>query len=691
MTLPSGALGVWYANQYASSPRAYIPNSATATAAQPNLTTLSRRNFANLTCWSSSSLSITDANATAPDGSGDASTISGTGEWYLTPQPLSVFPLPAGNYTLAINVKYVSGDANFQLGFFPNNLTTFTATGSWQRFSTTINWGGGSSFPIILADGLNATSSFIICDFELYAGTSDLGPNPLAGHMYLCNADGSPGASVSNNLIDFSTGKFGAIQFNSTSATLNAFTCIYVGKLANSGVSGIQCVVSYAGNGGASFKNFAVFNESNSPSQTGAGMYVNGGAIGFTQNLGSGTDLVGQNASIFTHTYDGATANTWVNDVKLLSNTTAGSFTNITAYDLFVGIVDQTIFFSGYQITAVALWPSALSDAQVQQAVNTLIAQANIDRIPLTWQSQKTVLFIGDSITEGFGASPGFAYLVPSSANPIIKMGNYGQSGARTDTYSFLSINVATIARAITNNRNCYCQVFFGANDLAAAIGLNAFLANLRGICVTLQQAGAVVFLTTVLPRTAAPAIDEGVRAQANAAIRSYVGTYCSAVVDFASDPIMGSFANSGNTTYYQDGVHPTTLGHTLLAPYSIAAINTPFKPLSGYTTLNSVPAKYFSKKHYNELLDEMRGNAIAARQAIEDFSEKDLAELNFKSAKDDFERHETALYSNVTAANHFKLTEAKERQDRARKDRDHHYFMEVVKREWEKHGAKKH
>lgn len=102
-------------------------------------------------------------------------------------------------------------------------------------------------------------------------------------------------------------------------------------------------------------------------------------------------------------------------------------------------------------------------------------------------------------------------------------------------------------------------------------------------------------------------------------------------------------------------------------------------------TTLTNVPGKHFTKKQYGDLLSEIRDEAIAANQLLEGLSEKDRADLDFDVARAEFEE----LESSLGPTNYAKAMDAKEKLDKARKARDHHYFMEIVNKEWAKYKNK--
>lgn len=122
--------------------------------------------------------------------------------------------------------------------------------------------------------------------------------------------------------------------------------------------------------------------------------------------------------------------------------------------------------------------------------------------------------------------------------------------------------------------------------------------------------------------------------------------------------------------------------------------------PLDTTTTLTNKHGRYFSRRDYAEWLARIVGENEESRAEFDRFiheaeverslSNKDRAQRDFSGAEEELNQHEDALFKNVTASNHAKLVEAKERRDRARKERDHHYFMDIVNKEWAKHNESK-
>ena len=106
------------------------------------------------------------------------------------------------------------------------------------------------------------------------------------------------------------------------------------------------------------------------------------------------------------------------------------------------------------------------------------------------------------------------------------------------------------------------------------------FLSDYAAYCDARRAAGWKVAVVTILPRISDVSDSfNSRRSTINAAIATWVGVHCDAIVDFAADPTMGpnSAANgvsTYNATYYADGVHPTNAGHVILETVYRAVIN---------------------------------------------------------------------------------------------------------------------
>jgi hypothetical protein len=138
---------------------------------------------------------ITDNNGVGWDGSNEASTLNmtspgGTNPWQIGYSDNS--NLPAGTYTIAVNVKSNSGSNevfrfNESVGFSP----TQTATTSWTRVKHTFT--AASPFSItnesLMADFVtnpyadSKNANLIAMDLDLYPGSTDLEPVAPDSHF----------------------------------------------------------------------------------------------------------------------------------------------------------------------------------------------------------------------------------------------------------------------------------------------------------------------------------------------------------------------------------------------------------------------------------------------------------------------------------------------------------------------------
>lgn len=593
--LATGSTGLWYADSLITSPVPYIPNSAKTSTIQ-NLVPAQRRQFADASnLYNSTNLTVTDSNAVAPDLSNDASTITFGGGtfWFLQPGGGGGnFLTLTGTYTVGLWVKWLgTGSANFKLGEFNSaQMTLYTATGSWQRFSTTTVFASPTlcRFMMLTPDSTSA-ANFAIIDFDVFAGASDLGTQPQDGHQYLIDAAGLPtSAGVSGNLIDFSNGSFWGIgQFPITSYS-SGITAIAIAELiATGGNGGFQVIASNLPSPQTTAWQQFAFGSAYSSSNGGPGMWV--GTTKLAQTLaGNGAsdtngqqspnlyDQVGQGLSAMTFTYDGSTiAENWINDVKLMSAPASSS--PATFGDIAFGGLFLSGFFSGYKVYSIAVWPRKLSDQEVAESVAYLRNKAATAGLTTIQSTQRTYFVIGDSISEGvngnYGA-PGYAFLASASVAKKVKGADWGVGGSTATSTMFASNISPLIPAALAGGRTCIVSVFYGANDLANAASATPFLNNLSALLDSVRATGAKVIAHTVLPRTDANPINETVRNAANTTIRSWGTRHYDALADFASDPTMGVGGASNNPTYYNSQLHPTSAGHALLAPYEQTAMD---------------------------------------------------------------------------------------------------------------------
>lgn len=184
------------------------------------------------------------------------------------------------------------------------------------------------------------------------------------------------------------------------------------------------------------------------------------------------------------------------------------------------------------------------------------------------------VVFTGDSITLGNGlSSPSterYSALVddaiPSLNSFNIAVGGATLSGDQGSDADDLfdptkDINIVT--------------VLFGANDMTTSGGNQTgaeFESSLEAWCGDRRAAGFTVIVVTTLAHNTDGGVEKPRRNVANALTRDD-GTFWSALADIAANPLIGTDSAPDNGLYFVDGVHPTALGHSIIAPYVIDAI----------------------------------------------------------------------------------------------------------------------
>lgn len=100
--------------------------------------------------------------------------------------------------------------------------------------------------------------------------------------------------------------------------------------------------------------------------------------------------------------------------------------------------------------------------------------------------------------------------------------------------------------------------ILVGANDLAGQ-DANVYASKVFGYTDELRAQGAKVAIGTTLPiNLSHKVIHNQTRAIYNQILRDNVGVRIDAVIDYDSDPLIGSDAAAANPFYYPDGLHPS-------------------------------------------------------------------------------------------------------------------------------------
>lgn len=124
-----------------------------------------------------------------------------------------------------------------------------------------------------------------------------------------------------------------------------------------------------------------------------------------------------------------------------------------------------------------------------------------------------------------------------------------------------------------SDNRVVFLSI--GTNDLTLG-GRTAeqIYEDIQTFAGLVRAAGGKVVVSTILPNAAWNGTQEATQATLNASIRDNWATFADGLADFAADPTMGPYEAAHDLALYPDGLHPSRLGHSYLAPIAAAAIN---------------------------------------------------------------------------------------------------------------------
>jgi hypothetical protein len=186
-------------------------------------------------------------------------------------------------------------------------------------------------------------------------------------------------------------------------------------------------------------------------------------------------------------------------------------------------------------------------------------------------------------------------YYSRSAASVPLMWRNMGISGTRLNTNGFpdlvplapVYINPVPGTSPFKGLKMIF-TTGIGANDLFIGSYGNThadqYAAAVAALCVSVKNAWTALGATCVAGMcTGLPSSSSGLVqsnwTQFNTTLTGAgwaVANGIDYIIDIASQAIMGNWNTPGSgTTYYSDGLHPTVLGHSLLAPIFLAGVNT--------------------------------------------------------------------------------------------------------------------
>ena len=160
--------------------------------------------------------------------------------------------------------------------------------------------------------------------------------------------------------------------------------------------------------------------------------------------------------------------------------------------------------------------------------------------------SKGPVVFLGDSLTAGFGAPPGFSYVDVLAKRLNVKLINKGISGDTTTQ------GLARLQTDVLDLKPALVVVELGGNDFMQKVPLDLTFNNLDTIVVRCQDQGAAVLLVGVRGGLFS---DKGAPRYRKLAQKRRTG--------FVPDLLKGVF---GQPEYMSDAIHPNQAGYVRVA-----------------------------------------------------------------------------------------------------------------------------
>ncbi len=287
--------------------------------------------------------------------------------------------------------------------------------------------------------------------------------------------------------------------------------------------------------------------------------------------------------SVFGFT-SGASGGTFYNGVtsQNFSGVSSTTLTGLTLGNAYWSSAQVANLEGQFDFLAIAIYASQLSAADVT-AFNVSASQ----QFNIAPQNHDIIAVIGDSIGKGEVATENQDFMqlaMPSLGRPYT-LYNTGIGGAYCGVaniaWTSTLWSLLNIPSLVTPGSLAVAMVQCGTNDLfmgsATAVQMEGYQQTL---CADAHAAGMKCVLMDILARTGTTG-EETQRELLNAWDRANWQTFADAFADVGHDPIIGcdsgytaSQACAGNTTYFNNGIHPTTVGHAIMAGYVATAIN---------------------------------------------------------------------------------------------------------------------
>lgn len=566
--LPSGAIGVWYADDVdTTNGRRVIRNQVAAAAVSPNLVPAPRRMFNNTGFFSKSGVTVTD-NASGNTGS----TLAGSGNFSLNATGSPSYP--AGTYTMVVDCERVGGsDQQFKMGWGTSTYLSAakTATATRQRITHTATLPAGSYFAYFFKSPDGSTASSIkVYEVAIYPGSVDLEPggSTLDGHIALGRYAFDTVPGISAGVVDLSAANaLGVLQWDSDKA-VSEYTIVWLTR-AKEDDTFYDTIFSIPGAttlglltrdyGGATTprilgSTFGGKPINRSPSQH----------LVITQPFSFAQGGWEMGASRCSASGDAAMFN---NGVKATSGQTTGSPSSHSISSLLFGAYNTISSTSGTEFAGAVLYDRVLTDEEIRQAQDSIAARfSSLTIAPRPYY----LAHEGDSLSavDLFPTKAAQEFSVKAVAM------NYAAGGSSFVHHNQRLPAIEAIPLGLRASEIAIFTIYAATNELGqVGVSVSQFIATYTTYLTAVRAAGySLIGVGTLLPSTISGYNIK--RNAANAIMATWPGAgICDFLFDFAADPIMGPDAAASDTTYYIDGIHATTAGQAILKDIYKAAV----------------------------------------------------------------------------------------------------------------------
>jgi lysophospholipase L1-like esterase len=182
--------------------------------------------------------------------------------------------------------------------------------------------------------------------------------------------------------------------------------------------------------------------------------------------------------------------------------------------------------------------------------------------------SQTQIVFDGNSLTAGVGASQGNSY--PEQVQRLLphRYTAVNVAVSAQTTRQMMADAAGQVDRLIQPDDRNILVAWEGTNDLYFGASSDEAYTRLRQYCRDRRAAGFLVIILTILPRAVPgiPADFETSRQAVNRQIRLSWPEFADALVDVATLPHLGQAGDELDPRYYADTIHLTDEGYALVA-----------------------------------------------------------------------------------------------------------------------------